>query len=139
MTDGLDQALAGVAFTLLAADAITPALVVYDGVVAAGAVPPYLLVYTTVDRPDSDVDLSLHGRSNVWVTRWILHCVGRTASSARAIAQRARTQLLDVVPVIPGLACGPIRAEPTAPPVRDESLGDPVMDLVAVYRLRATS
>lgn len=136
MTDGLDQAVAQAGLDLLAADT---GLTVHDGAVPAGAVRPYVLVYTTLDRPDSDVDLGFAGRSNVWVARWICHCVGDTAKAARGVAQRVRTQLLDVQPAVSGLSCGLIREEPAAPAGRDESLGYPVFDLIATYRLRATS
>jgi len=140
MTDGLDQAIANVAFTLLAADGLSPALVVYDGVVPnptpAG---PYVLVYSFVTRPSDDVDTALDNRSSVWVARWYCHCVGDTAMASRAIAQRVRTQLLDVRPVIPGLSCGPIRLEVTEPPLRDEKTGILIMDQIEIYRLRATS
>jgi hypothetical protein len=138
MTDGLDQALVNAGLALLEAD---PDLTVFDGKVPNGSRPPYVLVYTTVDRPDSDVDLGFGARSKVWVTRWICHCVGagEDAAAARAIAQKVRTQLLDQTVTIPGLNTGLIRAEPATPPRRDESLGTLVMDLVATYRLRATS
>lgn len=139
MTDGLDQALTQVAFTLLAADPISPALVVLDGYAPSGQQPPYVLIYSTVDRPDSDLDLPFNGRSSVWVTRWICHCIALSASDARAIAQRVRTQLLDASPTVAGLSCGLIREEPAAPPQRDEEIGYPVFDLIATYRLRATS
>lgn len=140
MTDGLDQALAQVPFTLLAADPLSPALVVYDGVVPnptpAG---PYVLVYTFVSRPSDDPDNSADNRSRVWVARWFTHSVGESASAARAIAQRVRTQLLDVRPVIAGLSCGFIRMEVAQPPVRDEKTGTLLMDQIDIYLLRATS
>src|SRR5690242_12112005 len=102
MTDGLDQALANAGLNLLRADT---SLTVFDGRVPPGARPPYVQVYTTVDRPDADEDNSADGRSRVWVARWICHCVGAgdDASAARAVAQRVRTQLLDQRPTIPGL------------------------------------
>ncbi len=140
MTDGLDQALASTALNLLAQDGLSPALVVYDGVVPSpDPGPPYVLVYCFIDRPSDDPDNSIDMRSRVWVTRWYCHCVGATAASARAIAERVRTQLLDVHPVIAGLSCGSIRLEQSQIPIRDEKTGVLVMDLVEVYRLRATS
>jgi len=141
IADGLDQAIANVALTLLAADVGPPALVVFDGVV-----PPntpvnagYVLAYSYLSRPSDDQDNSANGRSGVWNQRWILHCVGGTAAAARAVAQRARTALLDVQPTIVGLSCGRIRLEETQPPQRDETTGVLVMDAVNTYSLRATS
>jgi hypothetical protein len=141
ITDGLDQALTNVALTLLAADLGPPALVVFDGVVPANTAvnAGYVLVYSYLSRPSEDPDNNLDGRTRVWDQRWILHCVGGTASAARAVAQRARTALLDVRPTVTGLACGLIRLEESQPPQRDETTGTPVMDAVETYRLRATS
>jgi hypothetical protein len=142
MTDGLDQALANAGLALLAADTGPPPLRVFDGVV-----PPntpvnagYVLVYCTVNRPSEDQDNAADGLSGVWVASWITHSVGGTAAAARAVAQRVRTALLDVSPVIPGLSCNRIRMDPDSPPpVRDESTGTPVMDAISTYRLRATN
>jgi hypothetical protein len=139
VTDGLDQALANAGMALLNADPIAPALVVFDGYVAPGTPPPYIVVYTSVDRPSEDEDNAGDGRSRVWLARWILHCVGANAVAARAIAQRARTQLLDVRPVITGLSCGLIRHEQSDPPQRDESTGVLVMDALEIFRCKATS
>lgn len=141
ITDGLDQAITNVALTLLAADVGPPALVVFDGVVPAGTSvnAGYILVYSYLGRPSDDPDNPLNGLTKVWNQRWILHCVGGTASAARAVAQRARTALLDVRPVVAGLACGLIRLEDAQPPQRDESTGAVVMDAVQTYRLKATS
>lgn len=141
ITDGLDQAIANAALTLLLADVGPPQLVVFDGVV-----PPntpvnagYVLVYSYLTRPSDNPDNSLNGLTKVWNQRWILHCVGGTAMAARAMAERARTALLDVRPVVAGLACGLIRLEETQPPQRDETTGVLVMDAVQTYSLRATN
>lgn len=142
ITDGLDQALANAGIALLQADLGPPPLVVYDGVVpaTASANGGYVLVYTTISRPSDDPDNALVGRTGVWVVRWICHCVGGTASGARAVAQRVRTALLDVRPTVAGLSCGLIRMEgDSQPPQRDETTGVLVMDAVETYRLRATN
>ncbi len=138
MTDGFDQALANLGLDLLRADT---SLTVYDGKVPTGAVPPYCLVYTTVERPSEDEDNAFDNRSRVWVVRWYCHCVGSgdDASAARAVAQRVRTQLLDVRPTLSGFALSMIRQEVNNPPDRDESTGKLMMDAVSVYRLRATA
>ena len=145
ITDGLDQALANAGIALLQADLGPPALVVYDGVVPASPDTNrgYVLVYTSVSRPSDDPDNSGDGKTRVWVARWICHCVGGTATSARAVAQRVRTALLDVRPTVTGFsasAVGPIRMEgDSQPSQRDETTGVLVMDTVEVYRLRATN
>jgi hypothetical protein len=137
VTDGLDQAIINAGLALLTADA---SLVVYDGVVPPSPSPPYCVVYSTISRPSEDPDNSANGKTTVWVARWIIHCVGASASASRAVAQRVRTQLLDVRPTVSGLSCGLIRMEDdTQPPQRDETTGVLVMDSVATYRLRATS
>jgi hypothetical protein len=128
-----DHAEAGLA--LLAA---VPALTVYDGALPGSAtdvLPPYVLVYTTVEWPDGDEDNSLDGLSGTCVTRWYCHCVGGTAAAARAVANQVRSALLDVRPPVPGRNCNLIRQDSALPPARDESLARVVMDAVVVYRL----
>ncbi len=139
MTDGYDQALVNAGLSLLAADPVTPAWPVYDGVVPDNAPRPYWLVYSLVGYPPEDVDNAGDGRSRVREVRWIVHSVAENAVAARAGAQRARTQLLDASPVIAGLSCGRIRLETSDPPTRDEITGVPVMDAIQTYRLKATS
>ncbi len=135
MTDGLDQALANVGLGLLRADA---GLTVHDGVLPDGAVPPYALVYTTVDWPVPDSpNHSLEGRSTIALVRWIIHCVGANMTAARAVAQRVRTQLLDVTPAVSGMSCWPIRQAETLPPAKDETTGQVWMDAVVTYEMQA--
>ncbi len=142
MTD-YDQAIADAGLALLGAD---PALTVYDGVVVNPTPDilsnPYVLVYTTVERPSEDLDNSANGRSTVWVARWICHCVGGNAHAARAVAQRVRVAMLDAnlngLPTLVGLSCGLIRWEQSSPPEKDETTGIPVMDAIEIFRLRAT-
>lgn len=139
MTDGLDQALVNVGLTLLRADA---SLTVYDGVVPSPTpAPPYVVVYTSVDRPadTSSGALALAGLSNHWTVSWYCHCVGGDATAARAVAQRVRTQLLDVRPSVSGLTCGLIRQSQSAPPTRDETTGVLVMDALRVFELFASA
>jgi hypothetical protein len=136
MTDGLDQALANAGLSLLRADAN---LTVFDGSVPSGTVPPYVLVYTTVEWPDGAPGDALDGLSGSPVVRWYCHCVGGNEIAARAVAQRARTQLLNQRPTIAGLNLGLIKQEQAAPPTRDATTGSLVMDAVCVYRLGATT
>lgn len=138
MTDGLDQAMANVAFTLLAADPVTPALVVFDGAVTNPTPPlPYVVVWTTVDWPaDDPAHDALDNRSKHAVVRWFIHVVAANQQSWRAITQRVRTQLLNVRPTIPDMQPGLIRMEEgSPPPSADEVLGTVVITGVHVYRL----
>lgn len=141
ITDGLDQAIVNAGIALLQADLGPPALQVFDGVVPAGTAVNngYVLVYSYLTRPSEDGDNAMDGRTRVWVCHWVLHCVSGTATAARAVAQRARTALLDVRPTVAGLSCGLIRMEESLPPQRDETTGTPVMDAVQTYTLRATN
>ena len=60
--------------------------------------------------------------------------------AARGVAERVRTALLDVRPVVSGLSCGLIRMDgDPQPPRRDETTGALVMDAIETYRLRATN
>lgn len=138
MTDLLDQSITNAVLALLAADT---SLVTYDAVVPSNPTPspPYCVVYSHFMRPPEDADNPLTNRSAVWLARFIVHSVGGNAIAARAVAQRVRTQLLDVRPVVAGLVCAPIRMEDAQSPQRDESTGVLVMDAVATYRLRATN
>lgn len=141
MSDAYDQQLVNAGLALLRADIGPPALVVCDGVVPKGTEPPYVLVYSTVDPTELDQDNNFSGRSNVWITRWYCHCVGKgaDASAARAVQQRVRAALLDQTVTVPGLNCGLIRRESSTPPLKDESTGTLYMDAISVYRLKATS
>ena len=135
MTVELDQAHAAAGLNLLRADT---ALTVHDGRVPDGAVPPYVVVYTTVEWPTDDPDNGIDHLSTTCVTRWFCHCVGSNAAAARAVAGRVRVALLDVRPPIPGRVCERIKSEAaSAPPRRDESTGRLVMDAVQVYRMRS--
>ena len=136
MTDGFDQALANAGLTLLTADA---SLIVFDGYVPANTVRPYVLVYTSIEWPFSVAMDDLSGSAFSPTVRWYCHCVGDTEKAARAVAQRTRTQLLNVRPTITGLNVGIIRYESGTPPTRDESTGAPVFDAVNTYVLQATS
>jgi hypothetical protein len=121
---------------LLDADNTAPALVVMDGYVTTGTVAPYVLVYFTVASPDGEVapdKISLTLASTAIDVRAYCHCVGGNGAAARAVATRVRTALLDVTPTVVGRACFPIRWKEGQPPVRDESTGTPVFDLVDVY------
>lgn len=135
MTDQLDEDLAQAALTLLVATGIP---VVDDERVPADQASPYYRVYTATERPDDAAGNALTGLSSMWVTRWYVHHVAPNDTSARALAMRSRTALLDVRPVVAGRSCGLIRQEAAQPPQRDEHAGPLVIDLVVVYRMTST-
>ncbi len=119
---------------LLDADNNPPALVVLDGSVPQGTLPPYVLVYFDHADPELAESRPLTGSSQRHVTRAICHCVGGNQAASRAVAQRVRTALLDVVPTVSGRTCAPIRAEDSQPTRRDETTGALLMDTVLTYR-----
>jgi len=148
VTDGFDQALVAAGIALLRGDA---SLTVYPGGVpnlSPPAAPPYVVTYATVEWPPSDAD-ALDGVSGTPMVRWICHCVGGGVSgstpedaeiAARAVGQRARAAWLNKRLVVAGLDCGLIRQEQGAGvPTRTDTTGDPVMDLIVVYRTFATT
>jgi hypothetical protein len=122
---------------LLDADNTPPALVVLDGAVPQTQLPPYVLVYFDHTDPDQAESRPLTGASQRHVTRAICHCVGGNQAASRAVAQRVRTALLDVIPSVSGRTCAPIRAEDSQPTRRDETTGSLVMDTVLTYRLES--
>jgi len=114
-----------------------PPLVVHDGRVPTGAAPPYVLVYFVSYDPLRADSQPLTTRSERHRLDIYAHCVATTAQAARMVADRVRGALLDVVPVVPGRTCWPIRHEESRPPERDETTGVLVMDAVCVYRLES--
>jgi hypothetical protein len=142
VTDGLDQALVNAVLALMRADTdYDTRCPTYDGLVPDDAKTPYRVVYFNTLRPSEDLDNAADGRSRVWIQYVIVHNVGggRDASAARAVAQRTRTQLLDVRPTVAGLSCGLIRLEDSQQPGRDETTGVFIGDAVQTYRFKATS
>jgi hypothetical protein len=110
---------------------------VYDGKVPSGAPVPYLLVYFDSADPGAADSRPLTGASQRHVTRAIVHGVGVTQASARAMADVARGRLLDVVPAVAGRVCLPIRREDGQPISRDETTGTAYFDAVSTYRLES--
>jgi hypothetical protein len=116
---------------LLDADNAAPPLVVYDGKVPTGGVPPYVLVYFDSNDPETDFN-ARPWRFELTAT---CHCVGGNAQAARMVADRVRTALVGVAPTVSGRACHAITREPGAPPQRDETTGSTVMDQIDQYVL----
>lgn len=135
MADLLDQLHIDAAMDRLRADG---SLTVYpdaEGLVPLAPSPPYVRVYTAIERPADASGNDLGGSSGTWTVRWYCHCVGATEYAAAAVAMRVRSALLDVRPTVAGRACGPIRQDAGQPTTRDESTGIAVYDRVDVYRL----
>lgn len=130
--DELDEAHARAALDPLEADG---GLTVFEGVVPDGSTPPYVLVYTSVQWPNTGDGKTLDGKTGMCVTRWYCHCAGASDQAARAVAGRVRQLLLDRQPTIAGRSCGFIQQEASPPPVRDETAGSLVQDIVSVYVL----
>jgi len=147
VTDGLDQALANAGLDLLRADT---GLTVYDGVVPNGtlvagqAVPPFVVVYTDLTQPADAASgaNTLEGKSRHRTVAWYCHCVGNDAITARAVAQRVRTALIDVRPTVAGIpaeSVGQISEVQSDPAGKDESLGFPVFSALRVYETFASA
>jgi hypothetical protein len=150
VTDGFDNALVNAGLALLTADT---SLVVYPGGVpqpvppAPPIPPPYVVVYSVVEWPFGDSD-ALDGIAGTPTVRWICHSVGggvgatpaTAEQAARAVGQRVRTALLNKRLVVTGLNLGVIRQEAGGGvPQPVYPTGDPVMDLITVYRTFAAT
>lgn len=123
--------------TLLDADNTPPALVVLDGKVPTGQLPPYVLVYFATADPELAESASLTHRSERHVTRAYAHCVGGNATAARMVHDRVRAAWLDVIPTVAGRTCLPIRGEEGQPDDPDETTGTLITDQIGVYRLES--
>jgi hypothetical protein len=121
---------------LRAAPGGTP-LTVHDGAVPNGAVPPYVVVYFADNDPELPDSRPLSPPPGRYVLRLYAHSVGGNAPASRAVGERVRGVLLNVVPQVAGRQCFPIRREDGQPPQRDESTGTLVMDRVDIYRLES--
>jgi hypothetical protein len=115
---------------------LQPGGATFDARVPDGTDPrttPYILAYFSGSYPD----LAFRGVVHTFQLRITLHCVGGNATAARRVSDRGMAALLDVVPVVAGRACYPIRFEDSQPPQRDESTGQLVMDQIDSYVLRS--
>jgi hypothetical protein len=137
VADQLDDLHANVALSLLAASGALGSKV-FDGKVDDPMPnPPFVVVYTLVEWPSGPDEMAnaIDHLSATCRTTWYIHCVGSTAAAARRTAMHVRSTLIDVTPVIAGRSCGMISQVDVQPPVRDETTGRLVMDLVHVYTL----
>lgn len=125
---------ANAVLALLDADDGPPPLVVFDGVVPSGTDPPYVVCYFASEYSEA---LSLVGSSDRFAMRAIVHSIGANQAAARAVAGRVRAALLDVVPVIAGRTCFPIRHDEGYGAEPDQPTTAIVFDIVDVYRLES--
>jgi hypothetical protein len=123
---------------LLDADDVPPALVVQDGRVETGVVPPYALCYFAFRTPSGAEEpekVSFEAASDLLVATAYIHCVGGNANASLAVAGRVRQALRGVAPVIAGRGeCSRIGQIDGAPTSRDESTGAAVHDTVDVWQ-----
>lgn len=123
---------------LLEADNAPPALVVHNGLVPNGGLPPYVLVYFALRTPTGlEIPglVSLERTSDVLVVSAYCHSVGYDSpDNALAVASRVRTRLLGVEPVITGRTCFPIAHADGPPTARDEKTQRAVFDQIDLYQ-----
>jgi hypothetical protein len=116
-------------------------LTTFDSGVSDEAPDQYVLVYPLFETPDGLLApdaLSLTLVSTALDVSMYVHNVGVTAQSARATASRTRGAVLDVVPVVAGRICFPVRWRGGQPVRRNEEIpGAPVFDEVHVYGWRS--
>jgi hypothetical protein len=127
------DAFADAALAALQAD---EGLTVFDGPAPDLQMPPYVVVYFSVDSEGSDrftvesTDASL---------RLITHCVGANTKAARIVAGRVRALLLDTLLEVEGLKPFPVRHEYGLPPTADQSTGHLVVDAVDGWTAKAVT
>ncbi len=81
-------------------------MTVYDGTVPASPSYPYVALYISpLNADDNDITFSSNEQ------RYDIHltCVGATAASARVMADKVATALLDKSPTVSGRQCWPLR------------------------------
>lgn len=132
MSDHLDEAHAQAGLTLLTAN--LPGRV-HDGKVPDGTDPNagYVLVYAHTAWPREGLGNSVREDKVTATTTLVCHCVGATASAARTVGGLVRFSLLNMIPVVAGRSCGPVREDDVLSPNRDETTGALVMDQVRTY------
>lgn len=136
MTLNILQAHAQAVLDLLDADDTTPPLVVLNGHVPTGQLPPYALLYFAFRTPsgvDEPQKVSLESTSDVLNTTAYCHCVGGDLFAALAVAGRVRAALRGVTPTVAGRVCAPIGHVDGSPTRRDEETGADYFDQVDVW------
>jgi len=100
----------------------------------------WLLVYSRVAWPRDGLGTGLDAVQDTVTTTLTCHCAAATVKAARVIGMQVRSSLLGVRPTVPGRNCGLIKtANNPDPPVRDESLGYAVFDLILEFDFSTTA
>lgn len=104
--------------------------------VPVGASPPYVSVHMVAIRV---LNGRLNHRSTRLAMRIYCHCVGADDAQSRFVSDLVAGALLDVVLVIDGRVCYPIRNEVGRPdePREDESIGSLRATITDTYRLES--
>jgi hypothetical protein len=94
----------------------------HDGAVPANPTYPYAVLYCNTGAREATALtlISAHQVYDVQVTS-----VGATAASARIVATKVLTALLDVTPTVTGRTCWPIRLESSQPAREDRDITIP--------------
>lgn len=142
MTDTIEETHVQAALALLSGN---PALAgrVFDSLVpnpTPSAETGYLLVYSQVAWPRDGLGTGLDAVQDTVTTTLTCHSAGATVKAARVINMQVRSSLLGVRPTVPGRNCSLIKsASNPEPPIRDESLGFAVFDLVSQWDFTTTA
>jgi hypothetical protein len=143
MTDTIEETHVSTALALLTGNPALGPTRVFDSLVPNPTVDPntgFVLVYSRVAWPRDGLGTGLDAIQDTVTTTLTCHCAGSTVKAARVIGMQVRSSLLGVRPVIAGRICGLIKtANNPDPPVRDESLGFPVFDLILEYDFTTTA
>jgi hypothetical protein len=124
---------------LLTAAFASPGIPLYDGKLPAATTTlamPWVLSYTSVEWEYDNPDGSINHESSTCVTTWMLNIAAVNNTAAMAVLGVIRAALLDVVPVISGRVCWPIRMVSVQPPGNNEAIGTAVLDSIAIYELK---
>lgn len=140
MTNQLDTDVIQAGFQLLRNDPLTH---FQDGQVANGTPRPYILGRAWMSYPEEAESNALDGLSRTLWVRWYLECIGDTRESATAMQQRARTQMLDkllLLPAHPGVGLTLIKEDAAEQPMpANETTGVPVFSARTRYKVRVTT
>lgn len=123
------------AAAVLARLAADPNLTVFDGAPPDLTVPPYVVVWVSVDTEGTNRLSVVTDRTSLRVTT---HSVATTGKGARIVSNRVRAALLDVTLAVGGWRPWPIRHELGLPPQLDESTGRPWISVVDGWTFTTT-
>lgn len=96
---------------------------------------PWVLAQTVVEWEYEGPNGSIRFESSSCVTTWYLRCAAANNTALMAVLGRIRAVLLDVVPVIDGRVCFPIRMVSVQMPDQDNTIGTAVIEATAIYEL----